>query len=83
MHLESASFGLHDSHHPAQTLSRATLEAEVTQRDATFLAQLEQRESHIEVEGKVVLAHLIEHRRGALTIGERAEFPSEVLPVAR
>src|ERR1017187_6467929 len=83
MHLEAAAVGLDDAHHAAQPPSRAAVEVEVTQRDASLLAELEEREAHVEVEGKVVHAHLIEHRRSAVTVGKRAKLPGELLAVAR
>src|ERR1019366_7834171 len=83
MNPEAASGSLDDAYDTAQALALAAFEAEFTQRDPAFLSQLEEREPHLEVEGKVVLAHLIERRRGAVTVGERAKLPGEVLAVAR
>src|ERR1019366_319265 len=50
MNLEAASDGLDDAHDTAQALALAAFEAEFTQRDPAFLAQLEEREPHLEVE---------------------------------
>ena len=77
-HLESRSRLERILARPTQRLSPAAIEAEIGKFDDRLLAQLEQRQSEIDVDRQVSRAYFVKHRPPAVLVGALAEPPRQL-----